>query len=184
MEYTDRLRSPPPPASPSSPTSTWAPPPGRAIPPPIDPGVFRSVAAIRRLVDEAAELTVRTASAQVGSTMGRSGGGGMNGFGGGGGMADFGYGMGYGGSMGGAGMGRVVPMSVTRVHRLRALAVQKLAEAYKADEIASSVMIMQKGTVFDDVAERVLKAGELTTYCFLNLSFLQSQVIVDNVNVR
>ena len=34
-------------------------PPGRAIPPAIDPGVYRSVTAIRRLVDEAAELTVR-----------------------------------------------------------------------------------------------------------------------------
>jgi hypothetical protein len=44
-----------------------------------------------------------------------------------------------------------------RVHRLRALAVQKLAAAYKADEIASSVMVMQGGSVFDDIAERVLK---------------------------
>ncbi|KAF8155789.1 hypothetical protein B0H34DRAFT_808799 [Crassisporium funariophilum] len=41
--------------------------------------------------------------------------------------------------------------------RLRALAVQKLALAYKADEIASSVMVMQGGSVFDDVAKRVLK---------------------------
>ena len=47
-----------------------------------------------------------------------------------------------------------------RVHRLRALAVQKLAEAYRADEIASSVMVMQRGTVFDDIAEKVLKVGE------------------------
>ncbi|PIL31231.1 hypothetical protein GSI_05929 [Ganoderma sinense ZZ0214-1] len=44
-----------------------------------------------------------------------------------------------------------------RVHRLRALAVQKLAAAYKADEIASSVMVMQGGSVFDDIAERVLR---------------------------
>ncbi|KAH8110690.1 hypothetical protein DFH11DRAFT_1619688 [Phellopilus nigrolimitatus] len=57
----------------------------------------------------------------------------------------------------GGGGGRNVPMSATRVHRLRALAVQKLAEAYKADEIASSVMVMGRGTVFDDIAERVLK---------------------------
>jgi hypothetical protein len=46
-----------------------------------------------------------------------------------------------------------------RVHRLRALAVQKLAAAYKADEIASSVMVMQGGSVFDDIAEKVLKSG-------------------------
>ena len=55
--------------------------------------------------------------------------------------------------------GRNVQMSANRVHRLRALAVQKLAAAYKTDEIASSVMVMQGGSVFDDIAERVLKVG-------------------------
>lgn len=59
------------------------------------------------------------------------------------------------------GGGRNVAMSAMRVHRLRVLAVQKLAQAYKSDEIASSVMVMQGGSVFDDVAERVLKTGEL-----------------------
>jgi hypothetical protein len=57
------------------------------------------------------------------------------------------------------GGGRNVAMSAIRQHRLRALAVQKLAQAYKLDEIASSVMVMQGGSVFDDVAERVLKTG-------------------------
>jgi hypothetical protein len=57
--------------------------------------------------------------------------------------------------------GRNPGMSANRVHRLRAIAVQKLAQAYKMDEIASSVMVMQGGSVFDDVAERVLKHGEL-----------------------
>ena len=50
-------------------------------------------------------------------------------------------------------------MSAMRIHRLRALAVQKLAAAYRADEIASSVMVMQGGSVFEDIAERVLKVG-------------------------
>ena len=59
----------------------------------------------------------------------------------------------------GDGGGRNVAMSAMRVHRLRALAVQKLAAAYKTDEIASSVMVMQGGSVFDDIAERVLKVG-------------------------
>lgn len=59
----------------------------------------------------------------------------------------------------GDGGGRNVVMSAMRVHRLRALAVQKLAAAYKTDEIASSVMVMQGGSVFDDIAERVLKIG-------------------------
>ncbi|TRM70472.1 hypothetical protein BD626DRAFT_533718 [Schizophyllum amplum] len=48
-------------------------------------------------------------------------------------------------------------MSAMRIHRLRALAVQKLAQAYRMDEIASSVVVMQGGTVFDDIAERVLR---------------------------
>ncbi|KAJ7773389.1 hypothetical protein B0H16DRAFT_148111 [Mycena metata] len=42
---------------------------------------------------------------------------------------------------GGGGGGRNVAMSAMRIHRLRALAVQKLAAAYTADEIASSVMV-------------------------------------------
>jgi hypothetical protein len=64
----------------------------------------------------------------------------------------------------GGGGGRNVTMSATRIHRLRALAIQKLAQAYKADEIASSVMVMQGGTVFDDVAERVLRVGTHMQY--------------------
>ena len=38
------------------------PPPGKPIPPPIDPGVFRSVKTIRRLIDEASELVVNFSS--------------------------------------------------------------------------------------------------------------------------
>jgi hypothetical protein len=67
------------------------------------------------------------------------------------------------------GNGRNVAMSAMRVHRLRALAVQKLAQAYKQDEIASSVMVMQGGSVFDDIAERVLKHGQCSHHQFLNL---------------
>jgi hypothetical protein len=51
-------------------------------------------------------------------------------------------------------------MSSMRTHRLRVLAVQKLAEAYKADEIAASVMVMQGASALDDLAERVLKVGK------------------------
>jgi len=63
--------------------------------------------------------------------------------------------------LGDNGGGRNVAMSAMRIHRLRALAVQKLAAAYRADEIASSVMVMQGGSVFEDIAERVLKVGGL-----------------------
>ncbi|KAG6878946.1 hypothetical protein C0992_006383 [Termitomyces sp. T32_za158] len=142
----------------SSSRSFLTPRPGKAIPPPIDPGVFKSVNSIRHLIDEAAELSVRASSgltsAELGSSRSISGINntwatasalGINPLG-----------------TGGNG-GRNVAMSAMRIHRLRALAVQKLAQAYKADEIASSVMIMQGGNVFDDVAERVLSYGGFET---------------------
>ena len=50
-------------------------------------------------------------------------------------------------------------MSAMRMHKLRVQAVQKLARGYAMDEVASSVVIMQGGTVFDDLAQRVLKVG-------------------------
>ena len=133
-----------------------SPPPGKPIPPPIDPGVFRSVATIRRLIDEASELAVRASSGMSAAALGSMRNGaspnlhsspwalaqslGMN-------------------PLGETGGGRNVAMSAMRIHRLRALAVQKLAAAYRADEIASSVMVMQGGSVFEDIAERVLKVG-------------------------
>lgn len=45
----------------------------------------------------------------------------------------------------------------TRQHRLRSLAVAKLARAYGLDEVATSVVVMQSGSSLDDVADRVLK---------------------------
>jgi hypothetical protein len=128
---------------------------GKPSPPPIDPGVFRSVTTIRRLIDEAAELSVRATSGLSAAALGsmRGGSSGLNGNPW---AAAQALGM---NSLCESGGGRNVAMSATRIHRLRALAVQKLAQAYKADEIASSVMVMQGGSVFDDIAERVLKVG-------------------------
>ncbi|TFK66174.1 hypothetical protein BDN72DRAFT_961935 [Pluteus cervinus] len=127
--------------------------PGKPTPPPIDPGVFRSVTSIRRLIDEAAELSVRASSglsaAELGSMRGINPGLSSGSW-----AAAQSLGI---NPMGNTNGGRNVAMSAMRIHRLRALAVQKLAQAYKADEIASSVMVMQGGSVFDDVAERVLK---------------------------
>ncbi|KAL6307771.1 hypothetical protein BKA93DRAFT_726855 [Sparassis latifolia] len=148
---------------PDSPRSTFAslpppppfptPKPGKATPPPIDPGVFRSVSSIRRLIDEASELSVRASSGLSAAALGSlRGGSGSN-------NSPWATAQSLGinplGDNGGG--GRNVTMSATRVHRLRALAVQKLAAAYRTDEIASSVMVMQGGSVFDDIAERVLK---------------------------
>ena len=130
--------------------------PGKATPPPIDPGVFRSVKLIRKLIDDAAELSVRASSGLSAAELGSMRGGGS--FGGGPWANAQSLGL---NSMGNNNTnGRNVTMSPNRIHRLRTLAVQKLAQAYKADEIASSVMVMQGGSVFDDVAERVLRVGE------------------------
>ena len=42
------------------------------------------------------------------------------------------------------------------------LPVQKLAAIYRADEIASSVMVMQGGSVLKDIADHVPKVGALS----------------------
>ncbi|EMD32583.1 hypothetical protein CERSUDRAFT_118622 [Gelatoporia subvermispora B] len=128
-----------------------APRPGKATPPPIDPGVFRSVTHIRRLIDEASELSVRASSGLSAAALGSLRSGSSN-------NSPWATAQSLGiNPLGESGGGRNVAMSAMRVHRLRALAVQKLAAAYRADEIASSVMVMQGGSVFDDIAERVLK---------------------------
>jgi len=133
-----------------------APPPGKPIPPPIDPGVFRSVTTIRRLIDEASELAVRASSGMSAAALGSiRGGGNTNAH-----SSPWALAQSLGmNPLGDSPGGRNVAMSAMRIHRLRALAVQKLAAAYRADEIASSVMVMQGGSVFEDIAERVLKVG-------------------------
>ncbi|KAH7104955.1 hypothetical protein BKA62DRAFT_691226 [Auriculariales sp. MPI-PUGE-AT-0066] len=123
----------------------------KAAPPPIDPGVFRSVLNVRRLVEEATDLAVRAACGLSSAALNSM----SSGFGG-----AHAYGMGniFGDvpSAKAKNGGRSVAMSPTRAHRLRALAVQRLAQAYKADEIAASVMVMQGATSLDDIAGRVL----------------------------
>ncbi|EAU92430.1 hypothetical protein CC1G_00649 [Coprinopsis cinerea okayama7 len=131
------------------------PKPGKATPPPIDPGVFRSVTTIRDLIDEAAELSVRASSGLSAAELSSMRNSSVNGS-----AWAAAQSLGLNPLGMGNGNGRNVAMSAMRIHRLRALAVQKLAEAYKTDEIASSVMVMQGGSVFDDLAERVLKVGK------------------------
>ena len=129
-------------------------PSSRSASPPIDPGVFRSVTSIRRLIDEASDLAVRAASGLSPTALGglRSPGGGSSPW-------STAQALGINPS-GDQHSGRGMHMSSARTHRLRVLAVQKLAAAYKADEIASSVMVMQGASALDDLAERVLRVGE------------------------
>ena len=141
------LLPPPPPLNPSVP-----------LPPPIDPGVFRSVASIRRLIDEASDLAVRAANGLSAAAVNslRSPNNSASPWGGTS-QSHFGFGL---NPLLGELPSRTVYMSSTRMHRLRVMAVQKLAAAYKADEIAASVMVMQGTSALDDLAERVLKVGE------------------------
>lgn len=117
------------------------------LPPPIDPAAFRGVGEIRKLVDDASDLAVRAASGMSAAALGA--------------FNPSSSGMGSGGEQQGmgslGGSGRNAVMSPVRQHRLRALAVGKLAEAYKIDEIAASVCVMQSATGLDDLAQRVLK---------------------------
>ncbi|KAM0748296.1 hypothetical protein T439DRAFT_317006 [Meredithblackwellia eburnea MCA 4105] len=115
----------------------------RRLPPPIDPAVFRGIAEIRRLVDESSDLSVRAASGLSSAALGA-----LNG-------SHGGHHGGTGNSLDGG--GRNAAMSPVRQHRLRVLAVSKLAEAYRIDEIAASVAVMQGATGLDDLAVRVLK---------------------------
>lgn len=116
------------------------------LPPPIDPAVFRGVTEIRKLVDEASDLAVRAASGMSAAALGAMN---PNSFG----SVASALGMEGGGGLG----GRNTAMSPIRQHRLRSLAVSKLAEAYRIDEIAASVAVMQGATGLDDLASRVLK---------------------------
>ncbi|KAM0788350.1 hypothetical protein ACM66B_001491 [Microbotryomycetes sp. NB124-2] len=149
--YADRsrYRAIPPPPPPINPALLSEEEESR-IPPAVDPAVFKGIIEIRRLVDEASELATRASSglsaAALGNFQGSLGGG--DGFGG----------PGNGGpGNGGPQNGRNPAMSPVRQHRLRALAVTKLAQAYMIDEIAASVCVMQSATGLDDLPQRVLK---------------------------
>ncbi|KAI8816183.1 uncharacterized protein EV422DRAFT_478696, partial [Fimicolochytrium jonesii] len=113
---------------------TTAPPP-----PPIDPIIFRHLIHIRTLVDEASETVIKAAGGQ--SMRGSSG------------TNPLGIPM---NSRDGGGFSSA-RMSAIRQHRLREIAVAKLASAYRCDEIATSVLTMQSASALDDVAVKVLK---------------------------
>ena len=137
--------------------------PSVPLPPPIDPGVFRSVACIRRLIDEASELAVRAANG-ISSTAVSSLRSPIS-------ASPWGTAQSLGLNPLVEPPSRNVHMSSARTHRLRVMAVKKLAAAYKADEIAASVMVMQGASALDDLAERVLRVGKWIIVFTQTLSF-------------
>ncbi len=112
-------------------------------PRPIDPAVFFDLIKIRRLVDEATKLAVRSASGVV--SLGQKGLTGAA-------HQAAAFGLAYG--------QRPPPqakLSGERRHRMREQATQKLAEAYRLEEIASSVASMQGASSLERVASEVLE---------------------------
>ncbi|KAL1862813.1 hypothetical protein Daus18300_008309 [Diaporthe australafricana] len=107
-------------------------------PRPIDPAVFYDLVKIRRLVDDATDLAVRAASGVVSlNSLNNS-------------HPAAALGLGFGG-------GNQPKLSPERKHKLREQATQKLARAYRLDEIACSVATMQSASALEDVASLVLK---------------------------
>ena len=120
-------------------------------PRPIDPAVFFDLLKIRKLVDDATNLSVRAASGVTSSALTNSLNAG-NGLLGNGGAA---LGLGLGGGGGNAKLSR------ERKHRMREQATQKLSKAYHLDEIACSVATMQSASTLEDVAQLVLQRNPL-----------------------
>ncbi|KAL1954346.1 hypothetical protein VTO42DRAFT_1373 [Malbranchea cinnamomea] len=123
----------------------------RPRPQPIDPAVFFDLVKIRRLVEEATDLAVRAANGTTSAALNISLNA-TNGLLGGGSSAALGFGIGGGGGN--------AKLSRERRHRMREHATQKLARAYRLDEIAASVATMQSASALEDVAKLVLQRNE------------------------
>lgn len=117
-----------------------------AAPRQTDPAVLYDLLKVRRLVDEAADLTVRaqngTASSALSSDNGSPGAAlGLN-------------------TRGAGGNARLSP---ERKQRMRELAVSKLSLAYSLDEVAASVATMQSASTLESVAGLVLQRAPNNT---------------------
>ncbi|KPI42052.1 uncharacterized protein AB675_5656 [Cyphellophora attinorum] len=141
-----KSNSPPPPPAPSTPTLVIC-----RNKYPIDPAVFFDLVKIRRLIDDATSLAVRAANGTTSSSLNNS----LNGSNGmlSGSDAEI---LGIGSSRGGGN----AKLSRERKHRMREHATQKLSQAYRLDEIATSVVTMQSASALEDVAKFVLQREE------------------------
>lgn len=121
-------------------------------PQPIDPAVFFDLVKIRRLIDDATSLAVRAANGTTSAALTNSlnaSNGYLNG-------ADAEI-LGIGSARGGGGNAK---LSRERKYRMREHATQKLAHAYRLDEIAASVATMQSASALEEVAKHVLQRNE------------------------
>lgn len=111
-------------------------------PRPIDPASFFDLVKVRRLVDEATNLAVRAASDIASPTLTSVNGGFLD--------SSSMFSLQTGGSIHGAKLSR------ERKFRMREQASQKLARAYRLDEIACSVATMQGASPLEEVGSSVL----------------------------
>ena len=120
-------------------------------PQPIDPAVFFDLVKIRRLIDDATGLAVRAANGTTSASLSNS----LSATNGilSGSDAEI---LGLGSSRGGGN----AKLSRERKHRMREHATQKLAHAYRLDEIAASVSTMQSASALEEVAKFVLQREE------------------------
>lgn len=120
-------------------------------PRPIDPAVFFDLVKIRRLIDDATSLAVRAANGTTSAALNSS----LSATNGILGSSDAEI-LGLGTSRGGG----HAKLSRERKHRMREHATQKLAHAYRLDEIAASVSTMQSASALEEVAKFVLQREE------------------------
>ena len=113
--------------------------------------MFFDLVKIRRLIDDATSLAVRAANGTTSSSLSNS----LNASNGilSGSDAEI---LGIGSSRGGGN----AKLSRERKHRMREHATQKLSQAYRLDEIATSVSTMQSASALEDVAKFVLQREE------------------------
>ena len=112
----------------------------------MDPATLFDLVKIRRLVDDATDLTVRAANGTTSSALCNSHNASNSLYGGS--AAALGLGIGGGGAN--------AKLSRERKHRMREHATQKLSHAYHLDEIAASVATMQSASALEEVAKHVL----------------------------
>lgn len=135
-----------------------------APPPPINPGVFRSIFGIRQLIDEASTLAIRASTGLSAAAIelqnaSISNASCQNSW-----VSP--HSLGITPTNEQQNGGRKTTMSPLLTHRLRVMVVQKLAAAYKLDEVATSVLVMQ-GSALNDIAEIVLKTGDILSLVIL-----------------